>query len=42
MAHSDGPTDQNFRFTFDVRGNTLYVSLADPQSDIWSAEMVRK
>jgi dipeptidyl aminopeptidase/acylaminoacyl peptidase len=42
VAHSDGPSYQNLRFSFDVIGKTLYVSLADPQSDIWSAEVVRK
>ena len=39
VAHSEGPTYQNFRFTFDVSGNTLYLALADPQSDIWMAEL---
>jgi serine/threonine-protein kinase len=42
VAHSDGPTYQNFRFSFDVIGNTLYVTLADPQSDIWTAELMRR
>ena len=42
VAHSEGPTYQNLRFLpFDVIGSTLYLSLADPQSDIWSAEVVR-
>ena len=41
VAHSEGPTYQNLRFPFDVIGSTLYLSLADPQSDIWSAEVVR-
>jgi Tol biopolymer transport system component len=39
VAHSDGPTYQNFRFSFDVIGNTLYVTMADPQSDIWTADL---
>ena len=42
LAHSEGPTYQNFRFTFDVTGNTLYLALADPQSDIWMAELERR
>jgi Tol biopolymer transport system component len=42
VAHSEGPTYQNFRFSFDVIGKTLYVSLADPQSDIWMAELTRR
>ena len=42
VAHSEGPTYQNFRFGFDVRGDTLYFVLADRQSDIWMAEVVRK
>ena len=42
VAHSDGQTYQNFRFSFAVIGRTLYFSLADPQSDVWSAEVVRK
>jgi len=42
VAHSEGPTYQNFRFTFDVSGNTLYLALADPQSDIWMAEIERR
>ena len=37
VAHSEGPTFQNFRFTFNVHGNQLYLSLADRQSDIWTA-----
>ena len=41
VAHSEGPTYQNFRFSFDVVGNTLYLALADPQSDIWMAELER-
>jgi hypothetical protein len=39
VAHSEGPTYQNFRFSFDVAGTTLYLALADPQSDIWMAEL---
>ena len=39
VAHSDGPSFQTFRFSMDVRGNTLYLSLADRQSDVWMAEM---
>ena len=42
VAHSEGPSYQNFRFPFEVRDTTLYVSLADRQSDIWMAEMLRK
>ncbi len=42
VAHSEGPSYQNFRFPFLVRDTTLYVSLADRQSDIWMAEMLRK
>jgi Periplasmic component of the Tol biopolymer transport system len=42
VAHSEGPTYQNFRFNFDVRGATLYLSLADPQSDVWMAELLRR
>ncbi|MGH7536344.1 MAG: protein kinase domain-containing protein, partial [Gemmatimonadales bacterium] len=42
VAHSEGPTYQNFRFTFSVRGDTLYFVLADRQSDIWMAEVMRK
>jgi hypothetical protein len=41
VTHSDGPSYQNFRFSFDVFGNTVYVALADPQSDIWMAELTR-
>jgi Tol biopolymer transport system component len=42
VVHSEGPTYQNLRFTFDVSGNTLYLALADPQSDIWMAELERR
>jgi TolB protein len=42
VAHSEGPTYQSFRFSFDVRGNTLYLALADPQSDIWMADLERR
>jgi Tol biopolymer transport system component/tRNA A-37 threonylcarbamoyl transferase component Bud32 len=42
VAHSEGPTYQSFRFVFNVVGDTLYVVLADKQSDIWLAELVRK
>jgi Tol biopolymer transport system component/tRNA A-37 threonylcarbamoyl transferase component Bud32 len=42
VAHSEGPSYQNFRFSFEVRDTTLYVSLADRQSDIWMAEMLPK
>jgi len=42
VAHSEGATYQNFRFNFDVRGATLYLSLADPQSDVWMAELLQK
>jgi len=41
VAHSEGPTYQNFRFPFNLHGNRLFVSLADPQSDIWMAEITR-
>jgi len=42
VAHSEGPTYQNFRFTFELRGDTLYFVLADRQSDIWMAEVARR
>src|SRR5262249_25383354 len=42
VAHSEGPTYQSLRFTFDVVGNTLYLALADPQSDIWMADLERR
>ncbi len=42
VAHSEGPTFQNFRFVFNVRANMLYFTLADRQSDIWMAEVARK
>ena len=42
VAHSEGPTYQNFRFGFNVRGDTLYFVLADRQSDVWTAEVVGK
>jgi len=42
VAHSEGPTYQNFRFTFDLHGNTLYYAQADRQSDVWMAEVLRK
>ena len=41
VAHSEGPTYQNYRFPFDVRGTTLYFSQADRQSDVWMAEVQR-
>jgi eukaryotic-like serine/threonine-protein kinase len=41
VAHSEGPTYQSYRFTFDVHGGTLYLSVADPQSDIWVTEVGR-
>jgi Tol biopolymer transport system component len=41
VVHSDGPTYQSFLFSFAVHANTIYVSLADPQSDIWMAELTR-
>jgi Tol biopolymer transport system component/tRNA A-37 threonylcarbamoyl transferase component Bud32 len=40
VAHSEGPTYQNFRFAFNVRNDTLYFVLADRQSDLWMAEML--
>jgi Tol biopolymer transport system component len=42
VAHSEGPSYQNFRFSFEVPDTTLYVALADRQSDIWMADMLRK
>ncbi|MGH7497397.1 MAG: protein kinase domain-containing protein [Gemmatimonadales bacterium] len=42
VAHSEGPTFQNFRFTFNVRGSKLYFSQADRESDIWMADMQPK
>lgn len=42
VAHSEGPTYQSYRFGFDVHGSTLFVSLAQPQSDVWMAEVVRR
>jgi eukaryotic-like serine/threonine-protein kinase len=42
VAHSEGPSYQNFRFPFQVRDTMLYISLADRQSDIWMAEMLPK
>jgi eukaryotic-like serine/threonine-protein kinase len=39
VLHSEGPTYQNYRFSFDVHGSTLYLSLAQPESDIWKAEV---
>jgi TolB protein len=42
VAHSEGPSYQNFRFSFQVHGSTLYTSLADRQSDIWVAEVAAK
>ena len=39
VAHSEGPTYQNYRFVFSVRGNTLYLVLADRQGDIWMSEV---
>jgi Tol biopolymer transport system component len=41
VVHSDGPTYQSFLFSFAVHANTIYASLADPQSDIWMAELTR-
>ena len=42
VAHSEGPSYQNFRFSFDVHGNTLYAAIADRQSDVWVAEVSGK
>jgi Tol biopolymer transport system component len=39
VAHSEGPTYQNFRFGFDLRGDTLYLVLADRQGDVWMSEV---
>jgi serine/threonine-protein kinase len=41
VAHSEGPTYQNFRFVFTVRRDTLYLALADRQSDVWMADVGR-
>jgi Tol biopolymer transport system component len=35
----DWSTYQNYRFSFDVHGSTLYISLAQPESDVWLAEI---
>ena len=42
VAHSEGPTYQSFRFVFSVVGDLLYLALADRQSDVWMAEVVRR
>ena len=42
VAHSEGPTYQNFRFTYNMRGDTLYFVLADRQSDVWMASVQPK
>jgi Tol biopolymer transport system component len=42
VAHSEGPTFQNFRFVFNVRDDMLYFARADRQSDVWMAEVVRR
>jgi eukaryotic-like serine/threonine-protein kinase len=42
LAHSEGPSYQNFRFPFQVRDTTLYISLADRQSDVWMADILPK
>ena len=42
VAHSEGPTYQSFRFVFSVVGDVLYLALADRQSDVWMAEVVRR
>jgi Tol biopolymer transport system component len=42
VAHSEGPSYQNFRFSFEVHDSTLYVALADRQGDIWMADILRK
>jgi Tol biopolymer transport system component len=39
VVHSEGPSYQNFRFSFNARGNTMYTSLADRQSDVWLADL---
>ncbi|HEX6432768.1 MAG TPA: protein kinase [Gemmatimonadales bacterium] len=39
VAHSQGPSYQNFRFSFQVRGRTLYTAFADRQSDVWMADV---
>lgn len=39
VVRSEGPAEQTFRFSFDIHGNTAYISLADRQSDIWTAEV---
>ena len=40
VLHSDGPTYQNYRFSFDVHGSTVFLSLAQPESDVWMTELV--
>jgi eukaryotic-like serine/threonine-protein kinase len=40
VVHSDGPTYQTYRFSFDVHGSTLYLSIAQPESDVWMAEVI--
>jgi Tol biopolymer transport system component len=42
VAHSEGPTYQTFRFVFNVVGDVLFLVLADRQSDIWMADLLRK
>jgi eukaryotic-like serine/threonine-protein kinase len=42
VAHSEGPTYQNYRFGFDVHDDLLFLSLAQPESDIWMAEVVAR
>jgi serine/threonine-protein kinase len=42
VAHSEGATYQTFRFPFSIVGDVLYLVLADRQSDIWTADLLRK
>ncbi len=39
VLSSDGPSDQTFRHSFDVHGDTAYVSVADRQSDVYAVEL---
>lgn len=42
VVASDGPSDQTFRHSFDVHGDTAYVSVADRQSDVFAVELDQK
>jgi hypothetical protein len=39
VVRSEGPAEQTFRFSFDIHGTTAYISVADRQGDIWTAEV---